>query len=107
MCGCRSRWMRGEGWRKVGNLAKTLYVQGVLDGLIFADSKVQGVEISYKTSLEHLVNALDQFYADYKNEMIPVPFALKVISLELSGAPKSVVNEELERLRQLFYEMKK
>ncbi|MDP3014102.1 MAG: hypothetical protein Q8M92_07675 [Candidatus Subteraquimicrobiales bacterium] len=100
-------WMRGEGWRTFEKPEKTLYVQGILDGLIFAEGKIQGVKISYKTSLEHFIKALDQFYADYKNELIPVPFALKVISLQLNGTPQSAINEELQRLRQHFHKLKK
>ena len=100
-------WMRGEGWRTFEKPEKSLYVQGVLDGLIFADSKVQGVKISYDTSLEHLVIALDQFYSDYRNELVPVPFALKVISQELSGISQSVIDQEITSLRQQFKALQK
>jgi hypothetical protein len=85
--------MSGERWRTFEKLEKTFYVQGILDGLIFAESKIQGVKISYKTSIEHFLKALYQFYTDYKNELIPVPFALKVISRELNGTPQSEINE--------------
>ena len=100
-------WMSGEAWRAFEKLEKTFYVHGILDGLIFAERKIQAVEISYKTSVEHLLEALDQFYTDYKNELIPVPFALKVISMELNGTPQSEINEELQRLRQQFHESQK
>ena len=100
-------WMKGEAWRAFEKLEKTFYVHGILDGLIFAESKIQAVEISYKTSVEHLLEALDQFYTDYKNELIPVPFALKVISMELNGTPQSEISEELQRLRQQFHESQK
>ena len=95
-------WLRGEAWRDFDRPSKLLYVQGVMDGLLFAHGKVGGVEIAYETSIEHLVDSLDQFYSDYLNELIPVPFALKVISLELSGTSKLVVEKELASLRQQF-----
>jgi hypothetical protein len=45
-----------------------------------------------KTSLDHLVKALDQFYQDYRNEKILIVWALRVISMELRGESKDAVD---------------
>ena len=84
-----------------------MYVSGLLDGLVFGDKKIQGEAISYDTSYEHLIKALDHFYADYKNELIPVPFALKIISIELAGRSKAEIDKQLEWLRKLFLDAQK
>ena len=98
--------VRGQVWAMLSDIEKNMYVAGVMDGLIFAKGNVQGVEISYDTSSQRLRSAIDQFYADYRNELIPVPFALKVISLELAGTPETIVDKELESLRQQFVRTK-
>ena len=100
-------WVRGEAWGNLGKGDKSLYVQGVLDGLVFAGGKIEDVVISYKTSTRDLVAALDTFYEDQKNELIPVPFALKITSMEISGVEKLKVDAELEKMRKYFYEQVK
>lgn len=99
--------LRGGLWGKLHSFEKTMYLQGVLDGLVFANSEVQGEKISKTTSYEHLLKALDQFYTDYRNELIPVPFALKVISMELAGREKVEIDKELESLRRQFLDIQK
>lgn len=99
--------LRGGLWGKLHSSIKTMYLQGLLDGLAFANSEVQGEKISKATSHEHLVKALDQFYTDYRNELIPVPFALKVISMELAGRENLEIDKELESLRRQFLDIQK
>lgn len=99
--------LRGELWGKATSAEKTIYVQGLMDGLIFAGNKVQGESIIESTSVEHLIKGLDAFYADFKNALIPVPFALKVISLELQGREKPEIEKQVGALRKQFAEPKK
>jgi|GEM_PF-6582896 len=83
-----------------GKLEKLLLVRGIYDGLMFGQSVI--LDFYYtKTSYEHLMRALDQFYGDYRNEKILVVYALRVISMELKGASKGEVELELSKLRRM------
>ncbi len=102
---------RGEVWKKLQGFEKWLYIQGLLDGLVFSGNKIHGVEIQPKSnqdpqeSLNHIKMAIDQFYDDYRNVQIPVPFALKVISMEMKGESRKSIEDELTKLRKTFYEL--
>ncbi len=89
-------------WSLFSDFQKTVYVQGIMDALIFSDGRIEGVDITYETSIDHLTSALDEFYDDYRNHRIPVPYALKVISMEMAGASSSDVEVELRNLRKQF-----
>jgi hypothetical protein len=93
-------------WRKFDNTDHRLYLNGLMDGLIFSKNTIQGEEIS-DTSIEHFIKSVDQFCGNYANELIPVPFALKVISMKLKGVDDESIQKELENLRRLFYAVRK
>jgi len=78
------------------------YVQGMLDGLVFANFKVEGGPVPTTISVDRIVQAVDQFCTDDRNQHVPVVFALKLISMELSGKSKNDLAYELERLRERF-----
>ena len=94
---------RGELWEVTPKTTKQMYVHGVFEGLIFGkEKKIWGVEVNTEMSAEHYVDAIDVLYSDYKNVLIPVPFLLAVISLELSGASEEEVEALLQRLRKAW-----
>jgi hypothetical protein len=81
-------------------LQKMAIVRGIYDGLMFGHSP--DINLYYtKTSLDHLVKALDQFYQDYRNEKVLIVWALRVVSMELRGESKDAVDSELRRVRKL------
>ena len=94
----------GSAWSKLSDAGscfeKLILVRGIYDGLMIGHSPVMK-DYSTKTSYDHLIKALDQFYGDYRNEKIPVVSALRVISMELRGASKDDVDLELRRLRTI------
>jgi len=94
-------------WRQFDNTERVLYLQGLMDGLIFSKNTIQGEKISSDSSIDHLVKSVGQFCGNYANEFIPVPFALKVISMELKGVDDESIQKELENLRRLFYAIRK
>ena len=93
---------RGPAWLHCSAYEKYSYVQGVLDGLAFADFKVEGAPVPTTVAVERLVKAVDQFYEDERTHRIPVPFTVKLMSLELSGKSKAELAGELGRLRERF-----
>ena len=70
-----------------GKVEKLLIIRGIYDGLMFGRSPFIH-EYYTKTSFEHLITAVDQFYNDYRNQKIPVVLALRIISMELRGVSK-------------------
>jgi|WetSurMetagenome_2_1015567.scaffolds.fasta_scaffold561115_2 hypothetical protein len=94
---------RGELWKKMKPVEKFEYLQGLYDGLAFAELKIQGEQIATKTSYTHIIGAIDHFYFDYKNELIPIPHALLIISMELSGKPAALIERKLKELRNIAY----
>ena len=98
---------RGEVWKMLKPVEKWAYIQGLYDGLTFAKFKIGDQEIITKTSFEHIISAIDNFYLDYKNELIPVPAAPKIISMEISGKPTLLIENELRELRNTMYRVEK
>jgi hypothetical protein len=94
--------MKAEIWGELDQHNKVIYVQGVFDGLPFSNFKIHETKISMDISIRQYVTALDEMYSDYKNSLIPVPFLLRIITLELSGVGKDVIEEELFGYRRQF-----
>lgn len=95
--------MNSEHWDGFPRFQKFLYLTGVFDGLLFTKNNViYDVKINTEVSEQQYVDAIDVLYSDYKNALIPVPFLLAVISLELSGASEEEVEALLQRLRKTW-----
>jgi hypothetical protein len=94
--------MRAELWQKNNHYDKVVYVQGVFDGMVFSEYTVHGTKLSTKITVPQYVSAIDTLYSDYKNSLVPVPFLMRIITLEVEGADKSAVDEVLEDYRKQF-----
>ena len=94
--------MRAESWNRLNEDGKLLYLQGVFDGLTFSDFKIHGVDISTDLSIKQYIHAIDEFYSDYRNSLFPVPFILKIVTLEVNGAPKNRIEAEVTSGRRMF-----
>ena len=95
-----SVWKRalGDKDREAEKFYKLILLRGVLDGMMFGESPYMAPgsgAIYTATSYDHLIDALDQFYADYRNEKIFVVWALLVVSMELRGDPRSKIEAAL------------
>lgn len=92
-------------------VSKTLLLRGIYAGADFASRVAdrEGGNTLEKTSMlfyfknatfEDLIRCLDAFYSDSKNERIPIPRALTIVKLQLTGEDKEKVDLELERVRK-------
>lgn len=114
--------VNGELWKRATalfnapietKLVKFTLLKGVLDGLLFGrvqlraafePEKMKGDDPTYgpiyNTTYAHLMDALDQFYSDYRNEKIYIVWALEIISMELKGVPKETIDQTLADFRR-------
>ena len=97
--------VRGEMWNDLfRESSKLIYVMGLMDGLILSEKETQDEYLGSGLSSTQYVSALDQFYKDYKNSLIPVPLALTIITSEVRGKNKKDIEKELIELRAIFAE---
>ena len=80
-------------------LPKLSYVAGVYDGLVFGKSQIRD-QFAYG-KYETISGALDRFCANPDNQQIPLVPALRVISLEIKGENKQLVEKEIRQLREM------
>ncbi len=106
----------GELWKDLsadpdqerGKLAKLMYVRGIYDGIAFSGEKdvkkMFYIECEGKNFYGNLVEALDDFYSDYRNINVTVTQALVIISAELRGAKKENIEALKEETRKMNLE---
>ena len=98
-----SLWgIRGELWQKNNEFQKFMYVQGVLDGLVFSEFTIHETKVTTSIDSLQYVKAIDTLYGDYRNQLIPVPFLMRIITLELNGEEKNIIEKELTSYRAYF-----
>ena len=89
---------------QVTKFQKLILLRGVLDGMMFGQSPFFAPGSKYAmyvdTSYDHLIDAVDQFYSDYRNEKVFIVWALLVVSMELRGEPRAKIDAELQNFRQ-------
>jgi len=61
---------------------------------------IQQDSIYLDASLDQLMNALDQFYRDYRNENVFIVWALQIVSLEIRGTSPAIVESSLATMRR-------
>jgi len=99
-------WTSFDKFNEVGIdplLPKLAYVAGVYDGLVFGKSQIRD-NFAF-TRYETMSMALDRFCSDDRNHRVPLVPALRVISMEIKGQSKDVIEKETRRLRDLASEL--
>jgi hypothetical protein len=81
-----------------GRIQKMILVQGIYDGLVFGRSP-DLASYPRRADWDTLVDGLDKFYADFANRKVFVIWALRVLQLELSGAPQATIDAEINLSR--------
>ena len=87
---------------QISHFNKLILLRGVLDGMMFGRSPYivgSSKAVYTNTTFEHLIDGLDQFYADYRNEKIWVVWALLIVSMELNGEPREKIDAALADYR--------
>ena len=82
----------------MASITKRYYLMGLYDAFtITGNIKV----LSYLPVMDwdSMIMALDQFYADYKNQNIYILFALTIIKKQLDGTSKDYIDKLLENAR--------
>lgn len=82
--------MLGQNWveirdDEIGNFAKIAFVRGLYEGSCSVSPEWVKQKYYLNLNYKQLVDALDQFYSDYRNLNIPVVWVLHIINVELTG----------------------
>jgi hypothetical protein len=96
-------WMRCQAWSDpvFNNGDKQLYISGLRDGLLFAESSIQEVKIPSMT-IDATVRAVNDLCNDPGNMMLPVPFIIKIVAMKVGGTKEETIQLELEGRRLQF-----
>jgi len=95
-------WITGVNWNEWKYEEQMMYLIGVLDGFVFADFIIQGVRINTDIEIEQYKKAVDDFYSDVGNVLIPVPFIFKIIALKINGESQDKIEAEILKMRKQF-----
>lgn len=103
----------GELWNKFNGKEKIFYVIGFKAGMIYfwnsiaEDPEIKAQKLEVKMvkhfidlDAKAIVNILDDFYGDYGNIMIPIPYALGIIKMKIDGASKEEIESEVKILKE-------
>jgi hypothetical protein len=111
--------LNGESWRGGEIGIKRAYVGGFLDASELhrvqlrevqkiskeASDYVEGFEKNNPdisgVKIDTIVEGVDRFYEDYRNRKIHAAYALRIVSLELTGHASAEVEAETLKLRRL------
>ena len=98
-----SLWgMKADIWSKNSKFENFVSVQGLFDAFVFSEYTVNGTKLNLDISVEQYRDAIDKLYSDYKNSLIPVPFLLRIVTLEINGEGKETIESELQIYRKMF-----
>ena len=85
-------------WRLMAEGEKAFYLQGLIDGAFLQDESFN----TYKNlnwnrvTIGNIVQGLNEFFADFRHQNIPVPVATLLIQLKAMGEDSQVI-EKLKR----------
>ncbi len=97
--------MNGDYWRGVqkfdntGNIRIAL-IRGIYEGLWYSDVERFLKYYHWQTSYELLTEALDKFYSNDKNLKVYIAIALEIISAEIRGEDKKMIEYVLQKARK-------
>jgi hypothetical protein len=80
------------------NLLKLAMLRGVFDGLMFGRSPEMAQYVT-NVPIDRVRQALDTFYADYRNRDVFLVWALQIVSMELRGAPREEIDARIRLFR--------
>ncbi len=89
-----------EPWELFDEVNKLVYLKGLFDGAMCNGNKLFGTKLFSKVSIQKYIDALDVFYQDDKNAAVPVPLAIQLASLLLSGSGSLRMRWALSKARR-------
>ena len=87
-------------WRLMAEGEKAFYLQGLIDGVFYLDDSFRAYkQLDWnRLTINNIVLGLNEFYADFRNQNIPVPVATLLVRLKIIGEDPKVI----EQIRQEF-----
>ena len=87
---------------QLNDFERWLYMNGLLDGLLFNNLEIQEIRLPEMLSTGDAVQHVNWLCTDPANTNIPIPFVLKVAAMRAHGLRQDLIDNELSRLRALF-----
>lgn len=84
--------MNGRGWRIMNELSKGAYLRGVFEGTIRAVGQDSKNYFPENFAISEISTAVDQFYSQPENTLIPIVAALQVVTMKFSGTESSKID---------------
>jgi hypothetical protein len=106
-------WFNGELWNSpelsskdfLAQTMKVYLIRGVYEGIYYVNPKKLCSIYTCERNYEDLVMALDKFYGDDENIKIPIVDALELVSMEIKGKDKTLIQEKLRILRDTYRDL--
>jgi len=106
-------WFNGELWNSpelstkdfLAQTMKMYLIRGVFEGVYYISPKKLCAIYSCNSSYEELVTALDKFYENNENVKIPIVDALELVSMEIKGEDKTLIQEKLRIHRETYKDL--
>jgi hypothetical protein len=94
--------INGRVWNAISNDAKSFYLIGVAEGIIRESPAVFKKKYTVGTlSTEEVRIAIDRFFAEPENLLIPAIDALRIVAMKINGALQPEIDKELSVLRAI------
>ena len=98
--GIRVLFIRGKAWNEMGEMSRLYYLAGFFDSLAFNKMIFDGYKISSKPSFDEYDLGVTELYKDFRNSRIEAPYALIIVSMQMTGESAETVEKTLEAFRK-------
>lgn len=111
-------YLNGRGWLTLDDASQLAYVQGLLDGMVYAahvivrkSKEPEEYEMFTKSefprgrTMGEIRKGIDLIYADPANMNVAVIFAVEAFKARAEGAPKAVTDKYLEEARKIAHDV--
>lgn len=94
--------INGRGWNAISSDGRTLYLRGVSDGIIRESSDAFKKKYMCGTlSTAEVRTAIDRFFSEPENLLVPVIDALHIVSMKVNGGLQSEIDNYLSVMRAI------
>lgn len=91
----------GRAWNIAAPNERAIYVHAAIEALAFVSPDSMKGRIDSPLSYDEWVAALDRFYADPTNVLIPVMGGMEIVNMQAGGRPEAEISKQISVARQV------